>query len=184
MTNVGRPKIDLIGRRFGRLTVVRMSGKTPHGNIRFDCLCDCGNRHNVASSKLRTGSVKSCGCLSRDVRSALSKAQKGMLSGERNPMWCGGMATTSRGYKQKLLPEHPFSDSYGYVMEHRLVFEKVLGRFLKTTEVVHHIDENKSNNGRDNLVLFRYRSAHSRLHRFAQKHKIPVSVLVFSQPWL
>lgn len=70
-----------------------------------------------------------------------------------------------------LSPHHPFNDSKGYVMEHRLVMEKKIGRFLKRNEVVHHIDENPQNNAIENLILMAKKD-HDRHHsiaRWAQK---------------
>lgn len=48
--------------------------------------------------------------------------------------------------------------------EHRLVFEKHLGRKLKSEEVVHHIDGDKGNNLLSNLMLFPTKSAHTKFH--------------------
>ena len=58
--------IDLTGQRFGKLTVVR---RTENGNckqVRWECLCDCGNTHVASTASLRTGRVKSCGCLNAE----------------------------------------------------------------------------------------------------------------------
>ena len=49
----------------------------------------------------------------------------------------------------------------GYIMEHRLIMAKNLGRLLTRTEVVHHIDHNPSNNYIKNLLLF----ANNKLHK-------------------
>lgn len=54
--------IDLTGQRFGKLVVAGQSERTPKGKIRWDCLCDCGNRHNVATCHLKSGAIKDCGC--------------------------------------------------------------------------------------------------------------------------
>jgi hypothetical protein len=64
------------------------------------------------------------------------------------------------GYIQKYHPEHPNHDFRGYVLEHRIVMEKVLGRLLTKKEVVHHKDHNKVNNDPDNLMLFPCQAAH------------------------
>lgn len=48
--------------------------------------------------------------------------------------------------------EHPRARN-GYVPEHVLVMEKLLGRYLEPGECVHHKDENKENNRPDNLEL-------------------------------
>jgi len=47
---------------------------------------------------------------------------------------------------------------------HRLVMEKHLGRGLTKDEIVHHIDNDKSNNELENLMLFPTKSAHTRFH--------------------
>ena len=47
---------------------------------------------------------------------------------------------------------------------HRLVMEEHLGRKLKSSEVIHHIDGDKQNNKIDNLILFPTKSAHTKFH--------------------
>lgn len=57
---------DLTGQLFGQLTVVRRSAfRTANGNVHWECSCDCGQTAIVASSSLRRGLTKSCGCLHR-----------------------------------------------------------------------------------------------------------------------
>lgn len=51
------PKIDLSGKRFGQLTVLKYLPKS-----KWLCRCDCGKKNRVTSNKLRIGYVKSCGC--------------------------------------------------------------------------------------------------------------------------
>jgi hypothetical protein len=53
-------KFDLIGSKFGKLTVVSLARieKTQHWN----CLCDCGKSVVVPTRNLRVGHNKSCGC--------------------------------------------------------------------------------------------------------------------------
>ena len=53
--------------------------------------------------------------------------------------------------------------SSGYMLEHRLVMEQVLGRALRSDEHVHHIDGDKLNNDPSNLVLLT-NAEHQRLH--------------------
>ena len=48
--------------------------------------------------------------------------------------------------------------------EHRLIFERFLGRKLRKGETIHHIDGDKSNNELDNLILFPTLSAHAKYH--------------------
>ncbi len=81
---------------------------------------------------------------------------------EKNPAWKGGIHY-DHGYRLLRFPEHPFSNSAGYVREHRLVMEKHLGRYLLPTEVVHHKDENPLNNELSNLELYRNNAEHLRV---------------------
>lgn len=74
-----------------------------------------------------------------------------------------GIKHDTRGYIGVLTPSHPHADPSGYVYEHRLVMEKHLGRILSTDEVVHHIDENKSNNSIENLMVVT-EEEHKRIH--------------------
>lgn len=67
-------KIYQTGKRFGRLKVIKEAGKTKGGQIKWQCICDCGNETCVATDKLNSGHTKSCGCL-REER-ALSRNEK------------------------------------------------------------------------------------------------------------
>jgi transposase len=58
--------------------------------------------------------------------------------GANHPNWKGGRTFTSSGYVYIKYDDHPNATNYGYVLEHRLVMEKHLGRYLKSDEVVHH----------------------------------------------
>lgn len=57
------------------------------------------------------------------------------------------------GYIRILKPDHPFHDNRGYVKEHRLVMEGYLGRYLRKDELIHHINENSSDNRIINLQI-------------------------------
>ncbi len=73
--------------------------------------------------------------------------------GNKNGNWKGGRKFNSH-YYFVLKPNHPYTDKYGYIAEHRLVMEKHLGRYLKRSEVVHHINYKKTDNRLENLYLF------------------------------
>ena len=78
--------------------------------------------------------------------------------------WKGGRHTLSIGYVKALMHGHPAADKRGYVYEHVLVAESALGRHLEKGECVHHINENRADNGPENLYLFRTRGEHSAYH--------------------
>lgn len=74
-----------------------------------------------------------------------------------------GRFKTNKGYIMVFVRSHPINGT-GYMGEHRLVMEKHIGRELETTEDVHHLDGDKTNNSLDNLMLFPTRSAHIKFH--------------------
>lgn len=52
---------DLVGQRFGHLTVLKDSGERFHRGVVWTCQCDCGNIKNIPGNRLKTGHAKSCG---------------------------------------------------------------------------------------------------------------------------
>lgn len=50
------------GEIFGKLTVIKESGKNQYGGITYEVVCDCGNTAFVSGSDLKRGHRTSCGC--------------------------------------------------------------------------------------------------------------------------
>lgn len=60
-------KIDLTGRRFGRLVVLREAEqRSKSGEVMWVCRCDCGNICEKVGLYLRCGDTKSCGCICKN----------------------------------------------------------------------------------------------------------------------
>lgn len=89
---------------------------------------------------------------SRTFKSLWTKGQFKPRAGEDSNFWQGGIAHTN-GYRWVLMKDHPAAWKTGYVAEHRLVMEEYLGRFLEPDEIVHHKNENKTDNRLENLEL-------------------------------
>ena len=58
--------INLIGQKFGNLTVLEDTGERKNRQVVWKCQCDCGNITQVVGGSLRSGHTKSCGCLSKE----------------------------------------------------------------------------------------------------------------------
>lgn len=98
------------------------------------------------------------------------------MTGSGNPAWKGGVTYFRKAGNYKPIkyvrcpPEFlPMARKDGYVMEHRLIVAKAIGRCLLRTEVVHHEDRDPQSNGLDNLMLF----ASNRDHKLYEHHGTP-----------
>lgn len=104
---VDSKRIDLTGRKFGELTVIKLSDKRGDNNtLLWECKCSCSNIVYLQGYSLIHGHYKSCGCkrdAKRDAgvkefiehdridgtrKSALhAKLHKGNKSGHKGVMW-------------------------------------------------------------------------------------------------
>ena len=81
------------------------------------------------------------------------KWQEENKQGSNNHKWKGGRNVTPFGYIEIMSPNHPNKNYRGYVMEHRLVMEKKIGRYLTKDEIVHHLNGIKDDNRPENLSI-------------------------------
>lgn len=114
-------------------------------------------------NQLARGAGRFCSraCRNKACRNTGPRGPNPKLQGANNPAWKGGV-TFKRDKGNYIGPKYvrcppeflPMARTDGYVMEHRLVMARSLGRCLIRTEVVHHIDHDTRNNALSNLVLF------------------------------
>ena len=77
-------RAKLIGKRFGRLTIVeRVPGNT---RPRWRAVCDCGGEAITATSNLTPGRSQSCGCLQRE-RAGISTKIHGLSGSPEHMIW-------------------------------------------------------------------------------------------------
>ena len=69
--------IDLIGQRFGNLTVVEKIGSNKHNKMVWRCKCDCGGIKNARTGDLLAGTAHNCGCShNKHMQTANGKATR------------------------------------------------------------------------------------------------------------
>ena len=108
-----RPRLDLTGQKFGKLTArLRGPNETKNNNrSTWICLCDCGNQTIVTASHLLRGGTKSCGCLltakKKDLTGSkfdrLQVIEEGPKASDRHATWickcdCGNITTVKSSY--------------------------------------------------------------------------------------
>ena len=94
--------------------------------------------------------------------------------GSKHPKWKGGQFKTKKGYVYILVHGHPKANKFGYIPKANYIMEKHLGRYLKPSEVIHHINHKRDDNRIKNLKLFKDKSEHQRHHsenHFKKGHK-------------
>lgn len=134
------------GKTFGRWTVISRTENDKDQSARWLCRCACGTKRTVRGVSLNRGISKSCGCLSREINAA--------RTGHKSPGWRGGKIKSTSGYVLVQMPSHPAAHAAGYVPEHRLVMEGMIGRYLRPEENVHHINGKRDDNRPENLELW------------------------------
>ena len=57
---------NLVGKQFGRLTVIERAGKDKFRHVIWKCKCECGNYINIVGYSLERGQTTSCGCYRKE----------------------------------------------------------------------------------------------------------------------
>lgn len=132
------------------------------------CHCGCGQKTKIATrTDRRWNSTKG------EPRKCIWGHTAKPLFGKDNPNWKGGRIKKCKltSYRQIHMPDHPRSHTDGYVFEHILVAEKVLGKPLLKGTQIHHIDGDGLNNNNNNLVACQDQAYHSLLHKRQRRLK-------------
>jgi len=95
----------MIGKVFGRWTVIEDSGERTYGTVLYLCECVCGTRRPVRSTMLRNGTSQSCGCLHREIISGIKNTLEERLwkyINKRGPndCWLWTASLNAYGYGQ------------------------------------------------------------------------------------
>ncbi len=136
-----KQKIDLVGKRFGRLTVNQASSTFSYGNgeVIWQCYCDCGNICQSSGYLLRNGSKLSCGCLWKPTESELVKSMK--LKLETNSKWENGCQLWTGTINRKGIGKTHLTEKT-LIEVPKLAWLIHVGKIMKGYKVIHQC-ENK-----------------------------------------
>lgn len=98
-------KKDLTNKRFGKLLVIKESGRTKLGSVLWRCECDCGQVRIIDGHSLRRGSTQSCGC----------KVFEKRKRGKESPLWNPNISDQERINRRSI---------WGVIEWRKLVYER------------------------------------------------------------
>lgn len=114
----------LVGRKFGKLTVIEELPKSKLGQTRFKCHCDCGNDIEVYGANLVYHQTKSCGCVRRlswyndSIPKSNKSGVKGVYYHKKTKRWVAKITLNRKVYRKEFLE---FDDA----VKHRRYLEEI-----------------------------------------------------------
>ena len=154
--------VDITGKTFGRLKVVKMAKHKKNEFVNWWCECACGNKVCVRGNNLKSGTTRSCGCLRKESIRKSKNTQ--MISWRVMGNITEGVTNNHKRFiidTEDLNKVRDFCwrvHKHGYVVAngrngtnktvkiHQLIIEVPDSGFM-----VDHIDQNKLNNTKKNL---------------------------------
>ena len=155
----------------------RKCGRQLEGNRKLYCSFECYNRMKAsrAYDRYKTTAKALCERCGREFNPK-----------RKNPKYCSSECSSDArrkylsipdclegaarkldkqiGYVRVYCPMHPKANSWGYVYEHRLIMESILGRHLTENEDVHHVNGKRWDNRPENLQVMSS-SEHSKIKK-------------------
>lgn len=142
-----------------------------------------GVHYATVAKWLKRNGVEARGFYEKTIRHKKKIGEKSKRNQmENHPQWNGGKTYTNEGYVYMRIKHHPYANANSSVLEHRLVMEKFLGRYLKPEEVIHHLNEIKDDNRIENLFLFATARDHNHFHE--KRKRIPGFPMLYKYDYL
>lgn len=136
-------RVDLTGRRFGRLVALNYARSTPGGMAIWSFKCDCGTIFEKKHDGVLSGHTASCGCLGKESRIKHGKSRTLEYHREAHRKWArknpekviaNAMRRTTA--KRLRIPKWLTEDHWAQIK----AFYVEAQRLTQETGVVHHVD--------------------------------------------
>ena len=139
--NIGEVRL---GKELGKI-------KSPTNKFTWLGCIDCGKQRWV--QYLQGNHSIRCNSCSQKERARINPHR---FRGQNNPTWTGGQIKSDGYILVWISPDdffYPMATARNYILEHRLVMAKHLGRCLQRWEIIHHKNGIKDDNRFENLKL-------------------------------
>lgn len=80
------PLIDLTGKKFGRLTVIKRSDKPSKNGVMWICTCECGKTIEAFGANIKRLHTQSCGCFQKEQTGNATRTH-GMTNTRLHRVW-------------------------------------------------------------------------------------------------
>jgi len=144
----------------GDIRTGALIGKQYYRAYKLQRCVDCGKQDWVLLREIKE--LRRCRkCTHKYMFTKDHPLYKYAKSWDKHPFWKGGRFVNGEGYVAVRLRKndnyYKMTNGNGYVLEHRLVMAQHLKRFLKSIEIVHHINGIRVDNKLENLVIVEQR---------------------------
>lgn len=179
---------DMVGKKYGRLTVIGRAANSKDGKARWICRCDCGRikRNPTYGYDLKSGKVKSCGCIYEESNKERNRTH-GMTGTRLYTIWQSMKQRCSRDPNYKHVSVcaewnnfHKFMEwaiSSGY--SESLTLDRIDNREGYNPENCRWATYQQQENNRTNNRIVKYREFKMTASELARFLNIPYATLLY-----
>lgn len=156
---------DYIGKKYGKLTIIKHEFTDKYYNKHYLCKCECGNTKIISLSNLKAGKTKSCGCNYKIILGNLRKKLNNYCI--KDKFVIGYTTNNNKEFYVDLEDYIKVRNISWYEAQNGYIAHKDSGkkvifmhRFILNApkdKIVDHINHNRKDNRKSNLRLVNYK---------------------------